>query len=193
MKGFKGFKKDLTCHGLQFKEGETFEHNGEMKLCSSGFHFCENPIDVFQYYSPSTSRFMEIEGEDVSVETDGDSKRVCKKILIKKEISLKAMIDASIKFIFSKVDWGKAAAQTHGDSSAAQTHGHSSAAQTHGDSSAAVAFGSNSKAKAKKIGSWITLDEWKDGERIDVKTAKIDGKELKTDTWYQLVDGKFTE
>jgi hypothetical protein len=56
--------------------------------------------------------------------------------------------------------------------------------------------GNNSIAKAK-IGSWITLSEWK---RVDgvytpvcVKTEKVDGERIKEDTFYKLINGEFTE
>ena len=58
--------------------------------------------------------------------------------------------------------------------------------------------GNNSKAKAK-IGSWITLAEWKwSVEKIRdvpacVKTEYVDGENIKADTWYQLINGKFVE
>ena len=44
------------------------------------------------------------------------------------------------------------------------------------------------------IGSWITLAEYNDEyECIYVKSAKIDGKKIKADTWYILKNKKFTE
>ena len=58
--------------------------------------------------------------------------------------------------------------------------------------------GNNSKAKGK-IGSWITLAEWKyDNEESlwkpkCVKTEYIDGTIIKEDTWYILKDGEFVE
>lgn len=58
--------------------------------------------------------------------------------------------------------------------------------------------GNNSKAKAK-IGSWITLAEWKWSveKKRDVpacvKTEYVDGENIKADTWYQLINGKFVE
>ena len=56
--------------------------------------------------------------------------------------------------------------------------------------------GNNSIAKAK-IGSWITLAEWKmiDGiyTPINVKTEKVDGERIKEDTYYKLVEGEFVE
>ena len=44
MKAYKGFNKDMTCRGFQFKEGESY-HEDEAKLCESGFHACRNPLD----------------------------------------------------------------------------------------------------------------------------------------------------
>ena len=50
-----------------------------------------------------------------------------------------------------------------------------------------------------KIGSWITLSEWKWSDKeqcvipICVKTKKIDGVKIKEDTFYKLVNGKFIE
>ena len=58
--------------------------------------------------------------------------------------------------------------------------------------------GNSSIAKAK-VGSWITLAEWKwsDEKKRDVlacvKTEYVDGKNIKADTWYQLKNGKFVE
>ena len=50
VKGYKVFNPDWTCRGFKYKVGETYEHNGDIKLCGSGFHFCINPIDCFNYY-----------------------------------------------------------------------------------------------------------------------------------------------
>ena len=58
--------------------------------------------------------------------------------------------------------------------------------------------GINSSAKAK-IGSWITLAEWKYSEEkqkyilFSVVTKQVDGIEIKEDVYYTLQDGKFKE
>ena len=58
--------------------------------------------------------------------------------------------------------------------------------------------GNSSIAKAK-VGSWITLAEWKwsDEKKRDVpvcvKTEYVDGDNIKSDTWYQLKNRKFVE
>ena len=58
--------------------------------------------------------------------------------------------------------------------------------------------GMNSSAKAK-IGSWITLAEWKYSEEkqryipFSVVTKQVDGIEIKEDVYYILQDGEFKE
>ena len=50
--GFKAMDLDMTCRDFQFEAGKTYQIDNEMplKLCSeSGFHFCLNFEDVFNY------------------------------------------------------------------------------------------------------------------------------------------------
>ena len=67
-----------------------------------------------------------------------------------------------------------------------------------GEDSVIMCAGNSSIAKAK-VGSWITLAEWKwsDEKKRDVpvcvKTEYVDGENIKADTWYQLRNGKFVE
>ena len=66
-----------------------------------------------------------------------------------------------------------------------------------GKNSVVMCAGHNSIAKAK-IGSWITLSEWERDVNdnwvpINVVTKKVDGIEIKEDTYYKLVNGVFTE
>lgn len=39
MKAVKGFNKDMTCRGFQYKEGETYEEE-RAECCETGFHAC---------------------------------------------------------------------------------------------------------------------------------------------------------
>ena len=67
-----------------------------------------------------------------------------------------------------------------------------------GEDSVIMCAGNSSIAKAK-IGSWITLAEWKWSDEkkrnvpVCVKTEYVDGENIKADTWYQLRNGKFVE
>ena len=91
-------------------------------------------------------------------------------------------------------DYGHAAAQGYNGHAAAQ--GECGHAAVGGKDAIAAAFGIEGKAKAC-LGSWIMLAQWAfmgGGWHIKtVKTAKIDGKKLKADTWYMLKNGEFEE
>jgi len=146
MKGYKGFDKDLKCRGFQYRISETATHEGPANLCNSGLHFVENPLDIFAFYEPPSSRFAEVEADGVSAETSSDTKRVAKSLHIKAELSLHALIGAAVKFILDKVDFKNAKESNTGDSSAATNTGRSSAATNTGDRSAATNTGRRSAA-----------------------------------------------
>nr|DAQ28906.1 MAG TPA: hypothetical protein [Caudoviricetes sp.] len=86
MKGYKVFNSDWTCRGFQYEVGKTYEHEGKVSPCSSGFHFCEKAADCFAYYRfDSDNKVAEVEalGE---IKTDGN-KSVTDKIKIVRELS----------------------------------------------------------------------------------------------------------
>lgn len=58
---FKGFDKNLQCKGFQFELDKTFVHEGDVSACNSGFHACEYPLDVFNYYPPAGNRFANVD------------------------------------------------------------------------------------------------------------------------------------
>ena len=144
--GYKGFNKNLQCRGFQYEVGKTFEHEGDVSCCNSGFHFCGNPFDVFGYYPPSDSRYCSVEGSGKSDNDNGDSKVSVSKLHISAEIGLKGMIDAGIKFIFDKVNWKDDKNTNTGDYSAATNTGDQSAATNTGNYSAATNTGNQSAA-----------------------------------------------
>jgi hypothetical protein len=156
-KGFKGFDKDLKCREFQFATNSEFEHDGDVKCCNRGFHFCEHPLDVLSYYPPNSSRYCEVEGEG-KIDRDGDDSKVAvSKIKIGAEIGIKGLIDAAIKFAFERVDWSKAenqsidvqgAASATGDYGAASATGYHGAASATGDYGAASATGYQGAASA---------------------------------------------
>ena len=85
-----------------------------------------------------------------------------------------------------------------GDYAKIGSSGDSAKIDSTGEDSVIMCAGSNSKAKAK-VGSWITLAEWKWSDEknrnvpVCVKTEYVDGEYIKADTWYQLKNRKFVE
>jgi hypothetical protein len=222
MKCFKGFDKDLKCRDFQYEIGKEYTEE-KADICNCGFHACEFPMDVFGYYPPSDSRYCEVDLEENGQKSSDDSKRVGKKISVKAEIGIAGIIKAGVEYIKEQVNWEddkatntgnrsaatntgyQSAATNTGNQSAATNTGNRSAATNTGDQSAAIvegkesialATGINSKAKGK-IGCFIVLAEWKEINYeyhiVDVKSAKVDGENIKEDTFYTLKDGKFVE
>ena len=91
IKGYKVFNPDWTCRGFQYKVGETFVHNGNIKMCGSGFHFCRKASDCFNYYDfNSNNKVAEVEAIGL-VETQGN-KSVTDKIKIVREIEWQELL-----------------------------------------------------------------------------------------------------
>src|SRR5437763_920537 len=98
IKSYKGFNADMTCRGVQFAVGGEYVHEGDVKACEAGFHACEYPLDVFQYYPPSTSVFAEVEQDgDLSRQTDY-SKVASKVLRIKASLSIAELIKAAVSY-----------------------------------------------------------------------------------------------
>ena len=146
IRGFKGFDKDLKCRGFQYEVGKYYEQEGEAVCCERGFHFCENPFDVFRYYSPSDSRYCEVEGDGNADKANDDSKVATSHIHISEEIGLNGLIKAGVKFILDKVNFKDTKSTNTGDQSAATNTGYQSAATNTGDYSAATNTGDQSAA-----------------------------------------------
>ena len=206
MKGFKAFGKGLVCRGKQYKENTVFEEQ-EAVICQSGMHFCENPLDVLDYYplvdeNGDIVEVAEVEALD-ECQTDDKKKYCTKKLKIGVKLLLKDFVKAAIDFVFEKSD-GKVST---GDYAKLASSGYGAKLASSGDNAqlassgygAVIAgIGRCNTAKGKK-GSWLVLAEWgyNDIERkyipICVKTAQIDGVVIKEDTFYKLKNGEFKE
>ncbi|MDU0699522.1 hypothetical protein Q8W87_05435 [Pseudomonas aeruginosa] len=149
---YKGFKQDLTCRGYQFEIGGTYKHEGEVEACSSGFHSCEYPLDVFGYYAPGESRFAIVKASGQLSRHDDDSKIASATLVVEAEISMPTMISRAIDWIMARLDSsveqtvvGDTASNT-GYQSAASNTGNYSAASNTGNCSAASNTGNYSAA-----------------------------------------------
>jgi hypothetical protein len=144
---FKGFDKDLKCRDFQFAVGQSYTHEGSVRACQGGFHACENPLDVFQYYEPGVSRFAQVEQSGELSRHDEDSKIASQHIAIKAELSIAGFVSAAFEYVKSKCEPAKAEHAT-GDSSASSATGDSSASSATGDRSASSATGDRSASSA---------------------------------------------
>jgi hypothetical protein len=151
--GFKAFNSEFQCLNFQFEVGKEYEIQGELELCKNGFHFCENPFEVWNYYPP-TSRFAAVIGENVI--GDGN-KSVCSKIRIERELTLNEFIAAGVSRILdlAKGD-GKIPATNTGDRSVATNTRDNSVATNTRDNSVATNTGHGSAATNTADGSAAT-------------------------------------
>ena len=145
IKSYKGFNKDMTCRGFQYKEGKEYETSRAV-VCNEGFHACEHPLDCLGYYPPNTSVYHEVEqtGEFSSDSGSRDSKIASTKIKIGAKLSIAGLVQAAIDFTKSKTVTMQDATGDCGASSATGDYGASSATGYKGASSATGDYGASS-------------------------------------------------
>ena len=155
--------------------------------------------------------------------SDEDSKRCGRKIAVKAEIGIAGLVKAAVEYTMEKAipensehatgdygaasatgDYGAAsatgwrgAASATGWQGAASATGGRGAASATGEESVAAALGIDSKAKGA-LGCWIVIAEWERDEefkwhRKDVQCFKVDGENIKPNTWYKLKNGGLVE
>ncbi len=197
---YKGFKKDLTCRGFQYKEGVWQHVSDEASLCNEGVHACEAPLDAFKYYPPADSQYREVELSGVSSERRDDSKVVATDIRVGAELGIPGLVKAHIEYVKSKTTFENTDPKqaTAGDSGAA-TAGYRGAATSRGKSKTGkdglcVARGNGVKV-CGGLGSLLVIaEESEDNYQIvSWKAVIVDGEIIKPDTWYQLKDNELVE
>lgn len=211
IKSYKGFDKNLRCRDFQYKIGGIYEMDGEIKVCNRGFHACESPFDVFDYYTMIDSRFCEVE-QDGNISKEDRGTKICSsKIKIKAELKLADMIYLGVEWLKEITSPEKiktsikdnssgygAKIGSSGDDAQIGSSGNYAQIDSTGEGCVIMCAGINSVAKASK-GSWITLSEWSYSEGkqryipICVKTEFVDGEKIKADTYYSLKGGVFVE
>ena len=223
---YKGFDKDFKCRGFQYEVGNTYETDDDIACCNRGFHACESPMEVFDYYDMLTSRFAEVE-QSGKIDKEAASTKTCSsRIKIKAELKLADIINLGVEWLkeitspskieanntsndgyYAKIgssgDYAKIGSSGYyaqigssGDYAQIGSSGNYAKIDSSGQDSVIMCAGHDSKAKAA-IGSWITLSEWgmvdDKWKPVCVKTEQVDGKRIKADTYYKLIDGEFKE
>ena len=218
---YKAFDKNMQCRDFQYEVGKEYEMDGEIKCCNRGFHACKSPMEVWDHYDMLNSRYAEVE-QSGKIDEEENSTKVCSShIKIKAELKLADIIKVGVEWLKditspSKVnadgalnDNGDRKKQicssgyyakigSSGESAQIGSSGDSAKIGSTGEYSVIMCAGNSSIAKAK-VGSWITLAEWKwsyeknHNVPVCVKTEYVDGDNIKADTLYQLKNGKFVE
>ena len=206
MKCFKGFDKDLKCKDFQYEEGKEF-HEEKVNCCNEGFHACEYPLDCFEYYDPACSVFHEVELSGEMDKRGGDTKVCATDIEIGARISIAGLVKAAIEFTMSKVNKEAKSDERHGFASAT---GYRGASSVNDPTGVAIAWGHEAKAKGC-LGAHLILSDWRyigekwsngeykrpyeveNWELAGAKMVRVDGENIKEDTFYTLKDGKFVE
>ena len=221
IKSYKGFDSSLSCRNFQYEVGKEYEMDGRIECCKRGFHACESPLEVFDHYDMLKSRFAEVEQSGTIDRKEGSTKVCSSRIKIKAELKLADIINIGVEWLkditspskvktdSSLIDNGERKKQigssgdyaqigSSGDYAKIGSSGYYAKIDSTGADSVIMCAGYKSKAKAK-IGSWITLAEWVYNEEkgryapVCVKTEYVDGESIKADTYYQLINGVFTE
>ena len=99
IKSYKAFDKNMQCRGFQYEVGKEYEMEGHIECCKSGFHACEYPWDVFDYYDMLESRFAEVE-QSGTIDREEDTTKVCSsRIKIKAELKLADIINIGVEWL----------------------------------------------------------------------------------------------
>ena len=97
---YKAFQADFTCRSFQYEVGKTYTHDGEVRMCRAGFHACENPLDVLNYYNLCDSRFavVELAGEILTHNEEG-TKLCAASIHVRAELKFPDFVKAAVQWV----------------------------------------------------------------------------------------------
>ena len=198
---YKGFDKDLKCRNFQFEVGKEYSESGDIKCCRNGFHCCENPFDVFNFYpiidnDGNFNRFCKVEGSGKADKED--KKTAFSKLKVKAEIGIKGFISAFIEIVKESVktekdDLDASQLASSGDGSQLASSGDDSQLASSGDGSQLASSGDGSQLASSGDGSKLASS----GEHSVICCSGINCKaKAKKGSWitlaeWELKDGKY--
>lgn len=203
MKVYKATDKDMKCRGFQYEFGKTAEVDGDAKLCERGLHACEMPLDVLGYYAPGdSSRYFEVEMEDVSDEMHSDdTKRVGKKLTLSAEIGIPGLVKAQVEYVKSQCDFENAIKKANaekenhatGESGAASATGERGAASATGNGCVAMSTGFHGRVMGEIGNAVVCVERKTNGDIATILSAIVDGETMKPGVWYTVKNGRWQE
>ena len=199
---YKGFDKNMQCRGFQYEVGKSYTHDGNVKACEAGFHACEHPLNVFDYYAPNESRFAVVELSGVFSREEGvDTKVAAGSITIKAEVGIPDLVASAVKWVMDRcTPEGSAATGYHGAASATGDHGAASAtgylgaASATGKASVALCAGYESRAMGEEGCAIFLVRRNEAYEITHVFASKVGENGIKPRVFYTLDEaGKAVE
>ena len=206
---YKGTDKDMKCHGgFQYELGKMYTDDGAIRCGGRGFHSCKAPLDVFRYFAPNKSRYFAcLVGGTVDEDT-ADSKIASSELELKAEIGIPGLVKAHIEYVKAHTttehtdhkqatagDYGAATARacgaaTAGDRGAATSRG----SVTVGVNGTGLVRGNGVKIRGG-LGAILVIAEEEENsyDLAHWKAVVVDGKTVKADTWYKLMNGELVE
>ena len=198
---YKGTDKDMKCHGgFQYELGKMYTDDGAIRCGGRGFHSCKAPLDVFRYFAPNKSRYFAcLMGETVDEDT-ADSKIASSELELKAEIGIPGLVKAHIEYVkahtttehtdHKQATAGDYGAATAGDRGAATSRG----SVTVGVNGTGLVRGNGVKIRGG-LGAILVIAEEEENsyDLAHWKAVVVDGKTVKADTWYKLMNGELVE
>lgn len=198
---YKGTDKDMKCHGgFQYELGKMYTDDGAIRCGGRGFHSCKAPLDVFRYFAPNKSRYFAcLMGGTVDEDT-ADSKIASSELELKAEIGIPGLVKAHIEYVkahtttehtdHKQATAGDYGAATAGDRGAATSRG----SVTVGVNGTGLVRGNGVKIRGG-LGAILVIAEEEENsyDLAHWKAVVVDGKTVKADTWYKLMNGELVE
>ena len=158
---YKAFNDDFTCCSFQYEVGKTYTHDGKISMCDAGFHACENPLDVLNYYNLCDSRFavVELSGE-ILKHHEGDSKLCAATLHVRAELSLSDFVKTAVECLI------EACKPKDGESSERVIGSSGYAAQLASSGDGAKLASSGYAAQLASSGDWAQLASSGDGAKL---------------------------
>jgi hypothetical protein len=130
---FKGFDSTLACRGHQYEVGKTYVHAGQVVQCSSGFHVCQNPLDVLDFYPlENGNRFARVTVGG-KIDRSDDKKWAAAEITVSAELTFPAFVKAAIDWTVAACKASRDGTASSGDSAKNASSGYSAKNASSGD------------------------------------------------------------
>ena len=156
--GYKAFNGGLKCRDFQYEIGKDYKLDGEIGICSNGFHFCKNPLDILTYYPLLQNNKLTEFGiiEAFGKVQDDENKSVTDGIRITAKLDLPALVKASVDFIWNKASKKsifKNTSATSGEYAHSATSGYGAHSATSGNDAHSATSGNDANSATSGHGA----------------------------------------